>query len=102
MVSARRTRIDWAHCVKDLLDVHYPTPSGSCWCKTTPNTHTPASLYEAFPPAEAKRLTRPAGAALHAQARQLVEHGRDRVGRAGRAVPGSAAGRPGDAGAGGR
>jgi len=33
-----------------------PTPSGSCWCKTTWNTHTPASLYEAFPPAEAKRL----------------------------------------------
>jgi hypothetical protein len=24
MVSARRTRIDWAHCVKDLLDVCYP------------------------------------------------------------------------------
>jgi hypothetical protein len=32
------------------------TPSRSCWCKTTPNTHTPASLYEAFAPAEAKRL----------------------------------------------
>jgi hypothetical protein len=31
-------------------------PSRSCWCKTTPNTHTPASLYEAFPPAEARRL----------------------------------------------
>jgi hypothetical protein len=23
-VSARRTRIDWAHCIKELLDVHYP------------------------------------------------------------------------------
>jgi hypothetical protein len=32
------------------------TPSGSCWCKTTPSTHTPASLYAAFPPAEARRL----------------------------------------------
>jgi DDE superfamily endonuclease len=31
-------------------------PSGSYWCKTTPNTHTPASLYAAFEPAEAKRL----------------------------------------------
>src|SRR5262245_27467945 len=31
-------------------------PSGSCWCKTTWNTHTPASLYEAFSPAEARRL----------------------------------------------
>jgi DDE superfamily endonuclease len=34
-----------------------PTPSGSCWSKTTPNTHTPASLYAAFAPAEARRLT---------------------------------------------
>jgi hypothetical protein len=31
-------------------------PSGSCWCKTTWNAHTPASLYEAFAPAEAERL----------------------------------------------
>jgi hypothetical protein len=31
-------------------------PSGSCWCTTTPTTHTPASLDAAFPPAEAKRL----------------------------------------------
>ena len=33
-----------------------PTPTRSSWSKTTPNTHTPASLYEAFEPAEAKRL----------------------------------------------
>ena len=32
------------------------TPSRSCWCTATPSTHTPVSLYEAFPPAEAKRL----------------------------------------------
>jgi hypothetical protein len=31
-------------------------PSGSCWCTATPNTHTPASLYAALEPAEAKRL----------------------------------------------
>jgi hypothetical protein len=31
-------------------------PSGSCWSKTTPSTHTPASLYAAFGPAEARRL----------------------------------------------
>ena len=31
-------------------------PSRSCWSRTTPSTHTPASLYAAFPPAEAKRL----------------------------------------------
>jgi hypothetical protein len=33
-----------------------PTPSRSCWCTATPSTHTPASLDEAFAPAEAKRL----------------------------------------------
>ena len=31
-------------------------PTRSCWCNTTPNTHTPASPYAAFEPAEAKRL----------------------------------------------
>jgi hypothetical protein len=33
-----------------------PTPRPSCWSRTTWSTHTPASLYEAFGPAEAKRL----------------------------------------------
>jgi DDE superfamily endonuclease len=56
MVSDRRTRIDWAHCVKDLLDVHYPDAERVVLVQDNLNTHTPASLYEAFPPAEAKRL----------------------------------------------
>ena len=56
MVSARRTRIDWAHCVKDLLEVHYPDAERVVLVQDNLNTHTPASLYEAFEPAEAKRL----------------------------------------------
>jgi hypothetical protein len=56
MVSARRTRIDWAHCVKDLLDVCYPDAEQVVLVQDNLNTHTPASLYEAFEPAEAKRL----------------------------------------------
>jgi hypothetical protein len=55
-VSARRTRIDWAHCVKDLLDVCYPDAEQVVLVQDNLNTHTPASLYEAFEPAEAKRL----------------------------------------------
>ena len=55
-VSARRTRIDWAHCVKDLLDVCYPDAEQVELVQDNLNTHTPASLYEAFEPAEAKRL----------------------------------------------
>src|SRR6266496_3126681 len=55
-VSARRTRIDWAHCIKDLVDVHYPDAEQIVLVQDNLNTHTPASLYEAFEPAEAKRL----------------------------------------------
>jgi hypothetical protein len=56
MVSQRRTRIDWARCVKELLDVHYPHAEQLVLVQDNLNTHTPASLYEAFEPAEAKRL----------------------------------------------
>jgi hypothetical protein len=55
-VSDRRTRLDWAHCVKDLVDVHYPDAERVVLVLDQLNTHSPASLYEAFPPAEAKRI----------------------------------------------
>jgi len=55
-VSDRRTRIDWAHCIRELVDVHYPDADTIVLVQDNLNTHTPASLYEAFPPAEAKRL----------------------------------------------
>lgn len=55
-VSAQRTRIDWAQCVKELVDVHYPEAEMIVLVMDQLNTHTPASLYEAFVPAEAKRL----------------------------------------------
>ena len=55
-VSERRTRIDWAHCIKELVDVHYPDAERIVLVMDQLNTHTPASLYEAFTPTEAKRL----------------------------------------------
>ncbi len=55
-VSAQRTRIDFAQCVKDLVDLHYPDAEQIVLVMDQLNTHSPASLYEAFPPAEAKRL----------------------------------------------
>src|SRR5680860_1759099 len=55
-VSAQRTRIDWAQCVRELVDVHYPDAEQVVLVMDNLNTHSPASLYEAFPPAEAKRL----------------------------------------------
>ncbi len=56
LVSDRRTRLDWAHCVRDLVDIQYPDAAAVVLVMDNLNTHSPASLYEAFPPAEAKRL----------------------------------------------
>ncbi len=56
LVSEQRTRLDWARCVKDLVDVHYPDAERIVLVVDQLNTHSPASLYAAFPPAEAKRL----------------------------------------------
>jgi hypothetical protein len=56
MVSGRRTRIDWAHCIKDLIEVHSPDAERIVLVQDNLNTHTPASLDAAFAPAEAKRL----------------------------------------------
>ena len=55
-VSDRRTRVDFAHCIKDLVEVHYPNAERIVLVMDNLNIHSPASLYEAFPPAEAKRL----------------------------------------------
>ena len=56
-VTARRTRVDWAHLIKELVDVRYPDAERVVLVQDNLNTHTPASLYEAFPPAEAQRLS---------------------------------------------
>ncbi len=55
-VSERRTRIDWAHCVQELVDSHYRDAERIVLVMDQLNTHTPAALSEAFPPTEAKRL----------------------------------------------
>ena len=53
-----RTRTDWAHQIKHLLDVDYPDTSTVVLVMDNLNTHTIGSLYQAFPPAEAHRLAR--------------------------------------------
>ena len=55
-VRDRRTSVDFAHVVKGLVDVHYPEAEVIVLVLDNLNTHTPGSLYEAFEPAEAKRL----------------------------------------------
>ena len=55
-VSAQRTRLDFARCVKELVDIHYPSAEQVVLVMDQLNTHSPASLYAAFPPTEAQRL----------------------------------------------
>jgi hypothetical protein len=54
--TQRRTMVDWARCIRDLVDVHYPEAERLVLVLDNRNTHSPASLYQAFPPAEAQRL----------------------------------------------
>ena len=55
-VTDTRTRVDFAHCVKELVDVHYPHAEKVLLVMDNLNTHSTASLYQAFPPEEARRL----------------------------------------------
>lgn len=55
-VTAHRTRQDFAHQMKWLVDEGYPEAEVIRVVLDNLNTHKPASLYETFPPAEAHRL----------------------------------------------
>ena len=55
-VTERRTRTDWAEVVRKLVDEDYPDKERIVLVMDNLNTHHPASLYEAFEPAEARRI----------------------------------------------
>lgn len=55
-VTERRTKIDWALMIKELIDVHYPHAEKIILIMDNLNTHTAGSLYEAFDPKTARRL----------------------------------------------
>ena len=55
-VTERRTRQDWAHFIKAMLDERYAAAIKVRLVMDNLNTHDLASLYETFPPAEARRL----------------------------------------------
>ena len=55
-VTDRRTKADWARVVKQLVDEDYPHKERIVLVMDNLNTHHPASLYEAFEPAEARRI----------------------------------------------
>lgn len=49
--------MDYAHVLKDLADVHFASATTIVLVQDYLNIHSKASLYEAFPAAEARRLT---------------------------------------------
>lgn len=55
-VTDRHTALDYAQVLKELSDTHFPDAKKICLVQDNLNTHKPASLYEAFPAAEARRL----------------------------------------------
>ena len=56
-VTDRHAAIDYAHALKDLFDAHFPGAAKIVLVQDDLSTHTPASLYAAFPAAEARRLS---------------------------------------------
>jgi len=55
-VTDRHTAVDFAHVLRDLSDTHFPKAKKIVLMEDNLSTHKPASLYEAFPAAEARRL----------------------------------------------
>lgn len=55
-VTDRHAAVDYAHVLKDLSDLHFPGASRIVLVQDNLSTHKTASLYEAFPPDEARRL----------------------------------------------
>jgi hypothetical protein len=55
-VTDRHAAVDYAHVLKDVSDTHFVKAKKIVLVQDNLNTHKPASLYEAFPAAEARRL----------------------------------------------
>lgn len=55
-ITAQRSKVDWARFIQELVDVHYAHAEKIVLVLDNLNTHTPAALYEVFPPAQARRL----------------------------------------------
>ena len=89
-VRDRRTAVDWAHVIKELVDERYPTAEKIVLVMDQLNTHSVASLYEAFPPTEARRLAKKLElhyTPKHGSWLNMAELGRARAQRPGAPVP---------------
>lgn len=57
-VTDQRTKQDFAYCMKDLVDIHFPEAERIRVVLDNLNTHSPAAFYEAFSPQQARYLTK--------------------------------------------
>lgn len=57
-VRTSRKRMDFAYCIKNLVDIYYPDCKKIILVMDNLNTHSIASLYETFSPDEALRLAK--------------------------------------------
>jgi len=57
-VTDHRASLDFAECMRDLVDVHYPNATVIRVVLDNLSTHSAGALYEAFPPQEARRILR--------------------------------------------
>ena len=57
-VTDRRAAADFAHCMRDLTDIHYPRAEKIRVVLDNLSTHSPAALYQALPAPEARRILR--------------------------------------------
>ena len=90
-VRERRTKVDWAHVIKKLVDEDYPDRDRIVLVMDNLNTHKLSSLYEAFEPAEARRIAERLEihyTPKHGSWLNMVEYGGDRDRCAGSTVPG--------------
>jgi hypothetical protein len=55
-VIDQRTAADFAHCMRDLADIHYPQAERIRVVMDNLSTHTAGALYETFPAPQAHRL----------------------------------------------
>ena len=55
-VTDHRTAVDFAQCMRELADVHYPHAERIRVVMDNLSTHAPGALYTAFPPPEARRI----------------------------------------------
>src|SRR3984957_13625711 len=87
-VTDRHAAVDYAHLLRDVSDRWYPNAAKIALFQDNLSTRNPASLYEGFSAGRGAPLGGTVRMALHAEARQLVEHGRNRTQRVVIAVSG--------------